>query len=585
MKEEIVGLTEDISQSRLYSEDLAPVSAANRTWNTWALAALWIGMAVCIPTYILASYMIRSGLDWVEALVIIVVANLIITIPMVLNGHAGVKYGIPFPVLGRASFGINGIHVASVVRAIVACGWFGVQTWIGGLAIYAIFCAITGVEASFGLSIGKFLSFGVFWAINMYVVWQGSESIKWLEEYSAPILIGIGIVLIAWGAIESGGFSIVLKQNGQLENPAVQLSKLDNKVMLSVNPLTDKTGEHPKADAFSIQLGSVSSSFVKSEWEYQTWYDLHETTSLDLNSVYADGNYIAGETPVQVVFKKDLAGSPIFSSVISVSEISVEDSSLSSKLWQYVLWLTAMVGFWATMSISISDITRYAESQKSQILGQFLGLPGTMMLYSFVGVFVTCAAIINFDDILIANDAPWDPVSLLAKFQSPVVVVLAQFFMLIATLSTNIAANVIAPANVFSNLFPKKISFRMGGIITGIIGIIICPWWLLDEISGILIFISGLLGPVLGVMIADYFLIRKTEIKLSELYKEDGEFAYGGSGINFKAMIALAVGVFTALIGYWIPELNFLYSLSWFTGFFLSFSIYYVLMKKSAQLT
>jgi len=585
MKEEIVGLTEDISQSRLYSEDLAPVSAANRTWNTWALAALWIGMAVCIPTYILASYMIRSGLDWVEALVIIVVANLIITIPMVLNGHAGVKYGIPFPVLGRASFGINGIHVASVVRAIVACGWFGVQTWIGGLAIYAIFCAITGVEASFGLSIGKFLSFGVFWAINMYVVWQGSESIKWLEEYSAPILIGIGIVLIAWGAIESGGFSIVLKQNGQLENPAVQLSKLDNKVMLSVNPLTDKTGEHPKADAFSIQLGSVSSSFVKSEWEYQTWYDLHETTSLDLNSVYADGNYIAGETPVQVVFKKDLAGSPIFSSVISVSEISVEDSSLSSKLWQYVLWLTAMVGFWATMSISISDITRYAESQKSQILGQFLGLPGTMMLYSFVGVFVTCAAIINFDDILIANDAPWDPVSLLAKFQSPVVVVLAQFFMLIATLSTNIAANVIAPANVFSNLFPKKISFRMGGIITGIIGIIICPWWLLDEISGILIFISGLLGPVLGVMIADYFLIRKTEIKLSELYKEDGEFAYGGSGINYKAMIALAVGVFTALIGYWIPELNFLYSLSWFTGFFLSFSIYYVLMKKSAQLT
>ena len=585
MKEEIVGLTEDISQSRLYSEDLAPVSAANRTWNTWALAALWIGMAVCIPTYILASYMIRSGLDWVEALAIIVVANLIITIPMVLNGHAGVKYGIPFPVLGRASFGINGIHVASVVRAIVACGWFGVQTWIGGLAIYAIFCAVTGVEASFGLSIGKFLSFGIFWVINMYVVWQGSESIKWLEEYSAPILIGIGIALIAWGAIESGGFNIVLKQNGQLENPAVQLLKENNKVMLSVNRLTDKTGEHPKADAFSIQLGNVSSSFVESEWEYQTWYDLHETTSIDLNSVYADGNYIEGETPVQVVFKKDMAEFPIYSSVISVSAISVEDSSLSSKLWQYILWLTAMVGFWATMSISISDITRYAESQKSQILGQFLGLPGTMMLYSFVGVFVTCAAIINFDDILIANDAPWDPVSLLAKFQSPVVVVLAQFFMLIATLSTNIAANVIAPANVFSNLFPKKISFRIGGIITGIIGILICPWWLLDEISGILIFISGLLGPVLGVMIADYFLIRKTEIKLSDLYKEDGEFAYGGSGINYKAMIALAVGVFTALIGYWVPALNFLYSLSWFTGFFLSFSIYYLLMKKSAQLT
>jgi len=242
-----------------------------------------------------------------------------------------------------------------------------------------------------------------------------------------------------------------------------------------------------------------------------------------------------------------------------------------------------MVGFWATMSISIADITRYASTQKDQIAGQFIGLPATMMLYSFVGIFVTCAAIINFKDILIAEDAPWDPVSLIAKFKNPAVVIIAQIFMLIATLSTNIAANVIAPSNAFSNLWPKKISFKAGGTITGIIGILIAPWWLLNEISGFLIFVSGLLGPVLGILIADYFLIRKKRLELAELYKEEGIYSYGKTGFNKAAMIALFVGVFLALIGYWVPQLNFLYSLSWFTGFIISFVLYVFLMKNKKR--
>jgi NCS1 family nucleobase:cation symporter-1 len=240
-----------------------------------------------------------------------------------------------------------------------------------------------------------------------------------------------------------------------------------------------------------------------------------------------------------------------------------------------------MVGFWATMSISIADITRYAATQRDQVTGQFLGLPLTMMLYSFVGIFVTCAAIINFKDVLIAEDAPWDPVSLIAKFENPVVVIIAQIFMIIATLSTNIAANVIAPSNAFSNLWPKKISFKTGGTITGIIGILILPWWLLDEISGFLIFVSGLLGPVLGILIADYYFIRKKEMALPELYKEEGIYSYGKTGFNKAAMISLVVSVFLALIGYWVPALNFLYSLSWFTGFIIAFVLYYFLMKNN----
>lgn len=551
---EIVELNEDLSGSPLYGEDLAPVPKNKRTWSTWHLAALWVGMAVCIPTYLLASYMIKTGLNWLEALIIIGVANLIITIPMVLNGHAGVKYGVPFPVIGRASFGTKGIHLASIVRGIVACGWFGIQTWIGGLAIYAIFNAATGADAAVGLSIGKFVGFAIFWIINMYFIWKGTESIKWLEEYSAPILILMGVVLIWWGASTVGGFGKVLDQSAQLEKPVATITVADHSAFIQVNAITNSEGI-TKATEYQIVLNEKPLGWKKLR---------------------------SGEIPIrppsdgdqhQIQLRNELHTS-------SLAPITSPDTDEGkSKLWGYIIWLTAMVGFWATMSLSISDITRYASSQKSQVAGQFIGLPGTMMLYSFVGIFVTCAAVIHFDDILIASDAPWDPVSLLARFESPTVVIVSQVFMLIATLSTNIAANVIAPSNAFSNLMPKKISFKVGGLITGIIGIVICPWLLMDEISGILIFISGLLGPVLGILLSDYFLVRKKEIQLAELYKENGAYSYS-SGFNPSAMISLGIGVFVAIIGNYVPALVPLYKLSWFSGFIVSFVLYYVLMKK-----
>ena len=567
MNKDIVELQEDVSNSPLYSEDLAPVSKENRTWNKWNLAAIWVGMAVCIPTYLLASYMIKTGLNWYEALIIIGLANLIITVPMILNGHAGVKYGVPFPVIGRAAFGTKGIHIASVTRGIIACGWFGVQTWIGGLAIYAIFNALTGSTGELGLSVGKFVGFGIFWFINIYFIWKGTESIKWLETYSAPILIIMGIALIWWSYAKADGFSIVLDQSQQLEKTAATLTEKDNRLFLNLNALNDKEG-HLKANEYQITANDF-----KSEWKSFS----NEAINV---SEYASIDEINKQNiTIHVQFRNSKVNPIIESSIVTASIVSSTESS--SKLWGYLLWLTAMVGFWATMSISIADITRYASTQKNQVAGQFIGLPGTMMLYSFVGIFVTCAAVINFKDVLIADDAPWDPVSLIAKFKSPVVVVIAQIFMLIATLSTNIAANVIAPANAFSNLLPKKISFRMGGLITGIIGILIVPWWLLNEISGFLIFVSGLLGPVLGILITDYYLIRKKRLELAELYKVEGIYSYGKTGFNKAALIALFIGVFLALIGYWVPALNFLYSLSWFTGFIISSIIYYLMMKKT----
>ncbi len=555
MSKDIVELQEDVSSSPLYSEDLAPVPPQQRTWNKWHLAAIWVGMAVCIPTYLLASYMIKTGLNWYEALVIIGLANLIITIPMVLNGHAGVKYGIPFPVIGRAPFGTKGVHLASVTRGIIACGWFGVQTWIGGLAIYAIFHAVMGTQGELGLSIGKFVGFGIFWIINMYFIWKGTESIKWLETYSAPILIIMGLILIYWGYAKAEGFSVVLDQSVQLENTAANITNEGDQAYLNLHALKNKDG--------SLKV---------------TEYNIVSDESTSWKTFTEAPIAIANTENVQVQFRNTEGTEPVLSSVVSAT---VASENGGSKLWSYLLWLTAMVGFWATMSISIADITRYAATQRDQVVGQFTGLPLTMMLYSFVGIFVTCAAVINFKDVLIADDAPWDPVSLIAKFKNPAVVIVAQVFMIIATLSTNIAANVIAPSNAFSNLWPKKINFKTGGTITGIIGILIAPWWLLNEISGFLIFVSGLLGPVLGIMIADYFFIRKKTMQLAELYKEEGVYSYNKTGFNRAAMIALFVSVFVALIGYWVPSLNFLYSLSWFTGFIISFVLYILLMKKN----
>ncbi len=563
MNKDIVELNEDLSGSDLYSEDLAPVPKDKRTWNVWHLAAIWVGMAVCIPTYLLASYMIGGGMTWIESLVIIGLANIIITIPMVLNGHAGVKYGIPFPVLGRSSFGTNGIQIPSMIRAIVACGWFGVNAWIGGMAIYSIFNVITGAEPSTTLSLGKFIAFGAFWLLNMYFIWKGTESIKFLEQYSAPILILMGLLMIGWGASKAGGMGVVLKSSKQLEKPSAELQVLNDKATLFLNPVKGKNG-NVKAEEYKLDVRGIEGQ----------WLPITDV-GIDVQAVHADH--------LKIQMRRKAEEGYYTSSIISPVQSTNRKKSIGKRLWSYFFWLNIMVGFWGTMALSISDITRYTSHQKDQVKGQFIGLPGTMMLYSFVGIFVTCAAVLIFQDILVVDDAPWDPIAFLAKFKNPWVVVIAQLFMIIATLSTNIAANVIAPSNAFSNLYPKKISFKIGGLITGLIGIAICPWWLMNDISNILILVSGFLGPVLGVMLSDYFLIRNKELQIAELYKKTGAYSYV-NGFNIPAIIALIVGVIVAIAGKTVPILSPIYEVSWFSGFLVSFILYYLLMRKNKSL-
>ncbi|MCP4459625.1 MAG: NCS1 family nucleobase:cation symporter-1 [Cytophagales bacterium] len=484
MKEEIIELTEDVSSSPLYSEDFAPVPASKRNWSVMNIAAIWIGMAVCIPTYMLASSLIGQGMNWWQALITIILGNMIVLVPMILNAHVGTKYGIPLPVFLRLNFGISGSVLASLLRGLVACGWFGIQTWIGGAAIYQLMLVfMSGLANSaylgdfMGINLAQFGSFLLFWALNIYIIYRGIDSIKVLETWAAPFLLLIGAGMLGWAWWEVGSMSDILDAS----------------------------------------------------------YNLSQNSNVDF--------------------------------------------------WK-IFWpnLTAMVGFWATLSLNIPDFTRYAKSQRDQMLGQALGLPTTMAFYSFIGIAVTSATVLIFGEPI------WDPVALLGKFDSAFVVILSMLGLTIATLSTNIAANVVAPANGIANIAPKKISFKMGGYITGVIGILIFPWKLMADPSGYiftwLIAYSALLGAIAGVMICDYYIIRKTNLDLAALFKPDGPY----KGWNVPAWIAFVVSILPVVPGFLVTVgvisadsvgsffVN-LYSYAWFVTFSLSFLIYFFLKK------
>jgi NCS1 family nucleobase:cation symporter-1 len=482
---EIQELHEDVSASEYSSSDLASVPAAKRKWRAHDLAVLWISMAACVPTYMLASSLIDRGMNWWQAVLTIFLGNCIVLVPMALNAHAGTRYGIPFPVYCRGAFGLRGANVPALMRALVACGWFGIQAWIGGMALHTLFClwfpewTAAPRMAGLGITVPQAGCFLAFWSVNMVVVWRGIDTIRVLLNIKAPLLIALGLLLLAWVYVEAGGFGPMLSQPSQFE----------------------AGGTH-------------------------------------------EGQFWAFFFPA----------------------------------------LTANVAFWGTLALNIPDFSRYARSQRDQVVGQALGLPTTMALYSFIGVAVTSATTVIYG-------APiWDPVQLLTKFSNPAVLIFAMFALCLATLATNIAANVVSPANDFAHLWPKRISFRTGGLITGLIGIAIQPWKLIADPTGYifkwLVAYSALLGSVGGVLIADYYVIRRTRLDLAGLYDRTGPYWYL-EGVNARAIIALVVGIIPCAPGFagtielievspfWLS----LYNYAWFIGFALSFVTYVALMR------
>jgi NCS1 family nucleobase:cation symporter-1 len=478
-KRDFVELHEDVSSSPLWNHDLAPTPLNRRTWSTYNIAALWIGMSVVITTYTLASGLMEQGMTWWQSMATILLGNTIVLIPMILNAHAGTKYGVSFPVLCRASFGVKGANIPAMLRAIVACGWFGIQTWIGGLALNALLVAAW--PAWSGIAGGLWISFFIFWLIQVAIILKGTEGIKVLESWSAPLLLVGGVLMLAWAIRNGGGLGTILSESAKLQ---------------------------------------------KSHFSFWALFPAA---------------------------------------------------------------LTANVGYWATLSLNIPDFTRFARSQRSQAVGQALGLPTTMTAFAFIGVAVTSATIVVF------GQAIWDPIVLITRIGSAPVIIFSALVILAAQLTTNMAANVVSPANDFSNLNPRRISYVTGGLITAVIGVVMMPWKLYADAAAYiftwLIGYSSLMGALGGILIADYWVLRRQKLSLKDLFDLNGRYSYT-NGINWKAVWALVVAIAPVVPGFLRAALtpggrvadpnvlDWLYTYAWFVTFGLSFVVYLALMRR-----
>ncbi len=473
----------------LWNHDLAPTTLEQRTWRWYHFAALWIGMVMCIPAYTLAASLIDGGMSAIQASTTVFLANAIVLIPMLLIGHAGTKYGIPYAVLVRASFGTQGGRLPALMRAIVACGWYGIQTWFGGQMIYTLLGVLLGHElggekiAGLGINLAQLACFIAFWTIQLWFVVHGVESVRKLETYTAPLKIIVCFALLYWVHSKAGGFG----------------------------PIWDKPSEF------------------------------------------------------------------------------VEGGKKAGLFWQ-TFWpsLTAMVGFWSTLALNIPDFTRFAKSQRDQIVGQSIGLPAPMGLLALLAVLVTSATVVMY------GKAIWDPVDLASRMQGAAVLI-ALLILLIDTVSVNLAANLVGPAYDFSSLSPKNISYKTGGYITVGIALLMMPWKLLESTQGYiftwLIGYSALLGPIAGIMIVDYFVIRRTQLDVAALYRHDGAYAYK-NGWNSAAVIAFVLGVLPNIPGFLhaafpslvpsAPEIFLtIYTYAWFVGVFVAALVYFILMQGS----
>ena len=561
------------------NEDLVPTTPEERRWSRWHIAALWVGMSVCVPTYMLASGLIASGMSWWQALVTIATGNLIVLVPMILNGHAGTKHGVPFPVLLRAPFGILGANVPALLRGLVACGWFGIQTWIGGHALYALARVIWPAIADapgfgwLGINAWELAAFLAFWALNVWIAWSGTESIKWLEAWGAPMLLAIGLALLGWALTTPGGLGRALAFSEQFSRPS--LSVADGEATLSALAEDGVS----RADEGRIGVGATDAE-ARASLAAAPWRPFSDQPiALPPAGAAAGGPlYVAGEV-------RNASGT---ASPVLIARTEGGGSSRHGFWLLFLPGLTAMVGFWATLSLNIPDFTRYARNQADQAWGQILGLPTTMTLFAFIGIAATCAGALRFSDVLVVEAAPWDPVALLSRFDSPAVVIVSMLALAVATLTTNIAANVVAPAIGFSNIAPRWISFRAGALITGVLGILIMPWKLIASTQGYiftwLIGYSALLGPVAGIMIADYWVVRRTRLDRGSLYRRFGSYWYqrgwrwGTIAILVAAVLPNVPG-FLAAAGFVAPgsvpgAFHTIYTYAWFVGFAIAFAAY-----------
>lgn len=468
---------EELSSSKYYNDDLRPSSPAERTWSTYHIAMLWVGMVIAITSFSFAAALVSLGLSPLAAIINVAIGNLIVLIPMQLNSHAGTKYGIPFPVFAKISFGKAGAQLPSMARSIVAAGWCAVQCWVGGAAVSSIIGIFySGWDVN---GTGRFIGFFLFMGINLYIALKGSEGIKWLEAIGSPILIFVVAGLLIW----------------------------------------------------TLKLGAdVGFSFG------------------DLMAMSADHKLI-----------------------------------LQNGGWWFVFLsgITSNIAVWATLALNIPDFSRYAKGQKEQFRGQMFAMPISMIALAVIGALF--AQVTN----LAYGKAEYDPTIVLLHLDNKILILVVAIATIIATLTTNIAANIVAPANGFSNLNPRKISYKHGVIITTVLCLAFRPWWMFGSAGAFMFSFLGTVGTILGpsaaIFVADYVIVKKKRVDLRDLYSEDkGRYTYY-KGWNIKAIVAWVVSFIFPLLynnfGVGGTVMKWIGANSYIFGFIVGLVIYTLLMR------
>ena len=472
--------TIDNASPRLYNEDLAP--ARERNWGAFSIFNVWTSDVHSLWGYYLAASLFLICGNFVNFILAIGVGSLVIFLLMTLVGFAGVKTGVPYPVLARASFGTFGANLPALVRAVVACFWYGAQTSAASGAIVALLTRSSAI-AEFNRSshlLGhtslETICFIVVWALQLLIIQHGMETVRRFQDFAGPAVWVMMLILAIYLSIKAGG----------------------------------------------ISFGS--------------------------------------EIPRDVLIKKTAdAGIPF------------EPGSFAALAAVSATWIT----YFAALYLNFCDFSRFAPDKRAVWIGNIWGLPVNLILFSFVAGITTTAAYAVYHEALLHPD------EISARFDNLFLALLAALTFAVATLGINVVANFVSPAFDFANVFPSMIDFKKGGYIAALIALVLYPFAPWEGSAATFVGVIGsTMGPVFGVILVDYYLIRNGEIDVPELYREEGAYRYT-NGWNSNAVAAAAVGaVFSSVLPNFTNVLPSWWGVyGWFFGVAIGGAVYYALVK------
>ena len=466
-------------KQRGYNDDLLPKTGSKRNMGVMNYFTLWMGSVHNIPSYTAVGGFLFLGLSPLNVILALVVSAFVVSLFMVLNGRAGSKYGIPFALHLRSTYGDLGAKLPGFLRGCVAAiAWFGLQNFTGSLALVILigkiwpgFLTLGGDTKILGIGIPGLIAFTLFWAVNVLIGLGGGAILNKFTAILSPMIYIVFGAMAIWAFRVSGGIEAILAFDvtGAVRN---------------VNPL----------------LG-------------------------------------------------------------------------------YLIVINSILATWAAPGASASDFTQNAKSTKEQTIGQTLSLAVGYIIFALFSVVILIGGSIHF------NIQEWNVLNIIERWDNTPAIIITMLVFLLTTVSTNATGNIIPAAYQLTALFPKKLNYRKGVIVASIISYVILPWKLMENSDSIFIFlntIGAVLGPVAGVMIANFYFEKKQNINLDELYMDDSATAATNQykGLNRPAYIATIVGLVLSLSGQFIPVISIVSDISWLVGFATAFILYLALPKK-----